>query len=182
MTSPLTIPSAGLDTHLPDLQRLNVTEVLSSVTRAERRMLLIVAMIGIVVAHTGLIPSKISALGIEFGQTDQRGFLIILIVIIGYLVGAFTLYAGADFIAWRFAYDTALLHHLKHEPAVIPEPDSPTDKPWQKAQKEVQRRRGRWSRLARTISKLRGLWEFVLPVLVGVYAIAALLWTYRVVW
>src|SRR5436305_2954409 len=62
---------------------------LSEVTRKERRTLLGVAALGIVVAKAGIVPSRISALGVEFGKTDQATLLRMLALIIGYFLLAF---------------------------------------------------------------------------------------------
>jgi amino acid permease len=58
--------------------------------------------------RTGLVPSKISALGLEFSQTDQKSLLSILALITLYFVAAFILYASSDFVAWRLAFVEAL--------------------------------------------------------------------------
>jgi hypothetical protein len=169
-------PEPKLGEHLQELERLRVGEVLSPVTRAERRTLLAVALLAAAVAHTGLIPSKISALGIEFARTDQRALLLILAVIVIYFTTTFTIYASNDFLAWRGAHDDALLMHLQHEHAFVPIPDSASDRPWEQAQKAIVRRRWRWGTLARKMSYIRAAWEFALPILAGAYAIGALLW------
>lgn len=63
--------------------------------------MLAVSGIGLLVAWAGLVPTKISALGIEFNQTEQRNLKISLAVVIAYFAVAFALYAWADFLAWR---------------------------------------------------------------------------------
>jgi len=162
--------------HLHELERLRVGELLGKVTRAERRILLGVAMLAIAVGHTGLIPSKIAALGIEFEHADQRALLVILAVIVTYFTVAFAIYATADFLAWRAAHDDALLMHPQNEHAFVPIADAPGDKPPERIQKKIWRRRWRWGTLARKTSYVRAAWEFVLPIAVGFYAIGVVLW------
>ena len=161
---------------LGKLHSLQVGEVLRDVTRAERRILLGVSMLSVAVAHTGLIPSKISALGIEFERADQRALLVILVIIVVYFTLTFVIYAAADFLAWRSAHDEALLRHLQHEHAFVRIPDDPQDKPAERTQKKIRRQLWWWGTLARKTSYLRAVWEFVLPIVVGLYAIGALLW------
>lgn len=73
---------------------------LREVTRKERRALLGLCMVAIVVVKTGLIPTKISAVGIEFSSTHQESLLFILGLIVLYFFLGFLLYAITDFIAW----------------------------------------------------------------------------------
>lgn len=161
--------------YLNELERLRTSEILGKVTRAERRVLLGVAMLAVAVAHTGLIPSRISALGIEFARADQRAILVILSVVVTYFTVTFMIYAATDFLAWRGAHDDALLMHLREEHAFVPIHDAADDKPFERIQKRIVRRRWRWGSLARKNQYVRAVWEFVLPIAVGFYAIGILL-------
>ena len=84
--------------------QIRLRDPLSEVTRKERRLLLSTALLGIVLVKTGLVPSKVSALGIEFSQTDQQSILRILAFVVIYFLCAFTLYGLSDFLAWRFEF------------------------------------------------------------------------------
>ena len=56
---------------------------LNEVARRERRSLLAVSFLSMVIVCTGLMPKKINALGIELTITDQKillGFIALLIV------------------------------------------------------------------------------------------------------
>ncbi len=70
-------------------------------TRKERRNLLGTSAVGIVMVKTGLIPTKISALGIEFSDTNRVTLLRILAGITVYFLVAFIIYAISDFWAYR---------------------------------------------------------------------------------
>ena len=59
---------------------------LGEVTRKERKTLLATSMIGIVVEKTGLVPSKISAIGIEFAKSDQNTILSLLSLVVFYFL------------------------------------------------------------------------------------------------
>jgi hypothetical protein len=69
---------------------------LSKVARAERRTLLGVSTIGIVIAKSGLVPAKITALGIEFDQADQSLLLKMLAWIVVYFLGNSDFVVGDD--------------------------------------------------------------------------------------
>ena len=61
-----------------------VSDCLSEVTRKERRSLLGISMLGIVITQAELVPTKISALGVEFSQANQAVLLLILAFVVGY--------------------------------------------------------------------------------------------------
>lgn len=56
----------------PSPAEILVADPLESVTRRERKTLLGLCAIGIAIVHMELVPTKISALGIEFSKTDQQ--------------------------------------------------------------------------------------------------------------
>ena len=74
---------------------------LSEVTRAERKTLLLVSAIGIVMELTGLVPSKITTFGVEFSEADQDLLLGLFGGVVIYFLVAFLVYAWSDFLAWR---------------------------------------------------------------------------------
>ena len=57
---------------------------LREVTRNERKILLGVSMLGLVMVKGSLVPVKISALGIDFSKTNQTALLTILAIIVAY--------------------------------------------------------------------------------------------------
>lgn len=155
----------------PTPSEVAVRDPLSQVTRNERRLLLGVSMVAITLVKTGLVPSKISALGIEFTKTDQKSLLSIVALITAYFVVAFTIYALADFIAWRLAFRAALRESFAQR---------------RKREAEVQNKDEQYfyERLARErvvfilskpVSLIRAVFEFLLPILVGIYAIISVL-------
>ena len=154
---------------------LLLADPLSEVTRKERRMLLGVSMLAVALVKTGLVPTKIEALGVEFDKSNQQALLSILAVVTLYFLAAFVIYAAADFLAWRRALHRArvesLAEHLKRE-------REGTSDAYRKEQMQI------WERsrtgfasfaLAQPVGVLRALFEFLLPLLVGVYA-TWLLW------
>ena len=155
----------------PTPSELSLRDPLSQVTRKERRFLLGVGMVGITLVKTGLVPSKISALGIEFTKTDQKSLLFIVALITAYFVVAFTIYAVSDFIAWRLVYRAALRE-------VLAQREKSFDK---RVKDQVDGRIPSMSRgriifiLAKPIAYIRAVFEFLLPILVGIYAILSVL-------
>jgi hypothetical protein len=81
---------------------------LSDVTRKERVYLLATSTIGIAIVKTGLVPSEISALGIQFEEANQSTLLLLLGMIVAYFLVAFIIYAVADFFAWLEYYRTVV--------------------------------------------------------------------------
>jgi hypothetical protein len=87
---------------------IRLRDPLSDVTRTERRNLLGVSAIGIVIAKSALVPSKITALGIEFDPSDQRALLKMLAAIVFYFLLAFVIYAISDLVEWRTSFHKAV--------------------------------------------------------------------------
>jgi len=83
----------------PQFPKAILKSPLSDDTKNERRNLLVASAIGIIIVKTGLIPTKISALGIEFSQTDKTMLLKILAWIMIYLTISFSIYALSDFVS-----------------------------------------------------------------------------------
>ena len=74
---------------------------LTELTRKERRSLLGVGILGVAIAKTGIVPTKISALGIEFTKTDQQSLLFIIGLVVAYFFFAFVIYAWSDYLRFQ---------------------------------------------------------------------------------
>jgi cytochrome c-type biogenesis protein CcmH/NrfG len=72
---------------------------LSEVARKERRALLAASTAGYIVVKTGLVPSKIEALGITFSGTEQGALLAVFGLVVAYFTVSFVLYAATDALA-----------------------------------------------------------------------------------
>lgn len=148
-----------------------LADPLSSIARAERRNLLLAATLAILIAHVNLVPTRMSALGLEFAPPAQASFLVVTALVVGYFMLAFATYALADLFVWRKRYydylaavereskDWTLQDQIEHDEvhANLPTID------WYY----------QWSP---RVANVRMLFEFVLPLLVGAYAISALIW------
>ena len=147
---------------------------LTEVTRKQRTLLLGVSALGATIAQTGLTPTKISALGIEFAQSDQRAFLGILIVAILYFLAAFVVYGASDFFAWRLAAiiareEAARKNYRRQQDAV--------EAKFAETHGDTFRLNPRdffLVRWGRKHSVIRALFEFALPMAAGIYAIFVL--------
>jgi len=87
-----------------------LADPLSELTRRERRVLLAVSALAILVADAGLLPSQISALGIEFDSYDQRFLYLSLVGFVFYFFATFGIYAYSDFLSWTMKVKTAIVN------------------------------------------------------------------------
>lgn len=151
---------------------------LTEVTRKERRILLGTCAIAFTTARTGLVPSKISALGVDFTAGDQKSLLSIMALVITYFLIAFLTYAIADFVAWRVAFHSAVRELAKSR---LEERTDPAAEARARAiRDEMQALSGRsylWGSMSRPVSILRALLDCAVPVAVGIATIAILLRT-----
>jgi hypothetical protein len=74
---------------------------LREVTRKERRSLLGISVIAILVGWTGLVPEKIENLGITFAATERKALLWVSIWVVIYYFTAFLIYAWSDYLNHR---------------------------------------------------------------------------------
>lgn len=74
---------------------------LSEETRKERWHLLLTSAVSITLVKANIVPTKISALGIDFSPANQRMLLYILIGITIYFLVAFIIYGLTDFWSYR---------------------------------------------------------------------------------
>lgn len=150
---------------------------LSDVTRRERRLLLGACAIAITMVKTGLVPSKISALGIDFSPGDQKSLLWIAALVVFYFVGAFLTYGISDFISWRVAFHDALRDIAKQRYEESRRGEDP-DIRGHAILEEMEKlgvRNYRWGHMSKPVSLLRASFDFGLPIVLGIYTIVALL-------
>jgi hypothetical protein len=152
-------------------------------------------MVGIPILKTGLVPTKNTALGIEFGEDDQQTFLFLLGLVVVYFLAAFLIYAASDFLAWWEVYRVAR--------AEIEEPEMKLYEELAKKRDEIRRASGetpgphgemperiseeleaaipfltsldRTRRTGLVFASIRALFEYLLRILVGAYAAYILL-------
>ena len=151
---------------------VRIRDPLSEVTRKERRFLLGMCIICIGIIEIGIVPTKISALGVDFSPTTQKSLLMILASIVGYFLIAFSIYAASDFLAWRIAFHQAVRDSLK----LRAEEEMSTDIR-ERTRKEkllldemliLGRPNFAWASAYKPISLSRAIFDFVIPVLLGI--------------
>ena len=99
-----------------DAQDLINYDPLSEVTRKERRSLLGIAMLGLALITIPLVPQKLSALGLEFSDINQKTFVNLYALLLTYYIVAFLVYAFADYIAWRRGDILRYSAHVRSSP------------------------------------------------------------------
>ena len=122
------------------------------------------------IAHTGLIPTQIEGLGIQFSTGDQRAFVVILALIVCYTLAAFTLTAVVDFYVEKLRRKEYLESQMSESSFM----------------------KGKWEEISARLKELyhplevdesqisklafyRVFLEVYLPILVGLYGLVALL-------
>jgi len=126
--------------------------------------------------YTGLIPSKIAAFGVEFSSTDQKAILSSMAAVTSYFFLTFLIYAWTDFLAWRLAIHNVIIELRKEKEAEhsrkmmgedIPSSDE-RDYPYYRTRRYL-------VMMSRPVSIIRAIIEFLVPLLVAIYAIMNLL-------
>jgi hypothetical protein len=153
---------------------------LREITRKERRTLLGVSVIAILVAKTGILPHKIESIGIELLSDSKPVVLLTLAAVVLYFLIAFVTYAASDLIAWQRSY-FELKDHLEFEE---------TKRQYEAEEKNLKNvvigisaPPPRWltgwqhvlHKAVLPMSVLRALVEFVLPLGVGTFSLVSLI-------
>ena len=155
----------------------NLNDPLSEVTRKERKVLLGLSMVSLFFSQAGILPSKISALGIELKTTDQNTILYLMSAGLVYFIVAFSLYAMSDFMVWKKAINRDYLSQFRK--MVINDysqgPDNPIDCDVESEEARLYKKNKIWATLTKPVSKARAFFEFLLPLIVGLYAVVMML-------
>ena len=158
---------------------------LTEVTRRERRALLGVSMLGLALVKVPLVPEKLGAFGIEFTDVNRQTFALMFALVVGYFLVAFLVYAVSDFVAWRrsevIRYSAYVRLQEKDPPLTRADLATPLIGESGRPLKEhvpgpspVYTGFASW-KTALFASRLRALFEFVLPVIFALYVLQALL-------
>jgi hypothetical protein len=158
-----------------DFEHPRLRDALSNVTRRERQFLLGISLLGITLIKAGLVPSKISGLGIEFQSADQEALLSIVAVVIVYFLVAFIIYATSDYLAWKIAIskqfiESAVSSYEKDILGLFPQPGT-ADENIQEFKHDLQKKFRFYFKLITPTSIIRALFDFGLPIAVGCYAL-----------
>lgn len=77
---------------------------LGAVAISNRKQLLLFSVLGIIVTILGVMPTKITMLGIEFDASNQRAFLILLAIVVVYYLISFVVSLLSDLMAWKVLF------------------------------------------------------------------------------
>ena len=131
-----------------------------------------ISAIGIVIVRIGLIPEKISALGIDFATHNQQALLHFLALVVLFYTLAFMIYAVSDFITWRLSFVSELKRILnerrdrqRRESPFVPSSDD----------EMLYQLESKWNLLSTATSAFRTAFEFVVPLIVAIYSMIGLL-------
>ncbi|NHZ86609.1 MAG: hypothetical protein GWP19_12145 [Planctomycetia bacterium] len=152
------------------VSEVRVKDPLRKVTRKERRLLLISSAFGIVIVKSGLIPTKITTLGIEFSETNQESLLYVVSAIVIYFLIAFIIYSSSDFIAWRIDFNRTRLEAFQSKK------DTQSENADYKKHIDTYNRLYRLVYFSIPISFLRAIFDFGIPILVSIYSIYILIY------
>jgi hypothetical protein len=166
---------------------LSISDPLSDRSRKSRTWLLVCSVIGFAVTQVGLVPTKITALGLEFSSGDRSSIVVLIFVVTLYFLVMFGLYALADYSAWHFrkmaadweddmaAYDSHR-KHLIEESKLSPEQREALEEHGQLLGRmwrggNFSGRENKLRKLAVVLGWFIGSVEFWLPPLLGVWSL-----------
>jgi Ca2+/Na+ antiporter len=153
-------------------KNISLVDPLSEVTRKERRMLLGLSMLGIFFVKAGILPTKISALGVDLATNDQGAFLFLTSLVLLYFTVAFFIYAMSDFIVWRKSLtELYLLEYRQYMQERDYRPQSADEAELEEEETRAHKRNAIWLSLTKPMSIFRAIFEFALPLFVGLYSI-----------
>lgn len=147
---------------------------LSGETRTKRKYLLVSSLIGIAMAKARIVPKNISALGVDLEPSNQGALLYLVSVVIIYFLFAFVVYALSDFIGWR---KRVSLFYEENTKAFIRRINGRDNDDYDYTSefatyiKEAKERVRYWKKLSPIASIIRGLFDFLLPLLISAYAV-----------
>jgi hypothetical protein len=159
----------------PDLQMF-LKDPLLETTRRERTSLLGAATVGVLFAHTGLVPQEISVLGIQFSPLERLAWCMILALIVCYFLVAFSLYCVTDYVSWRRAARADLFRQAHDQLSSL---RTPSTAPLGSSTAAAQKVGDQYATPYRIESRLwqaRCAFDMLLPVALGIYSIVALCW------
>jgi hypothetical protein len=90
-------------------------EPLNETTRKVRRNLMAASVIGVVFTKVGLVPTKISAFGVEFSSSNQSALMLLLASAIGYFAISFAVYVYSELTAWQLVFTSKKMEDMKSE-------------------------------------------------------------------
>ncbi|WP_415911306.1 hypothetical protein [Neptuniibacter sp. QD37_11] len=71
------------------------------------------SVIGVVITKVGLVPSKISAFGVEFSSSNQQALMILLASAIAYFGVSFLVYVYSELTAWQLVFTSKQIEDMR---------------------------------------------------------------------
>jgi len=113
----------------PPSMRELARDPFGEVTRKERRALLALSVLGILIGRTGMMPTKIESVGITFNADQHAAVLYLLAAVIFYFLCVFLCYSILDYVAtWESRAadrETRLTDSPKAGYVMLPPPRTP---------------------------------------------------------
>lgn len=170
---------------------IRLQDPLTGTTRHMRSSLLASSVLGLIIAKTGLIPSRIGDLGIEFTADHRASLIIIVLFTVLYFFVAFLVYALSDFSRWQLSLRASLLRKkaIENRAALYKEPGLQAETEIPGAQGMALRQEAARARLDKTLDEakenylwpywqmatplgwVRAFLEFTFPLAFGIYTI-----------
>ncbi|HDM8137811.1 TPA: hypothetical protein P0E12_002044 [Vibrio harveyi] len=145
-------------------------EPLNETTRKARRNLLAASVLGIVTSKVGLVPTKISAFGVEFSSSNLEALMTLLALSIGYFLITFVVYITSELQGWQLLITSKQLLELKEERISN---STPFDSRDSKIEAEFQERMYSVYSRTKPVFYTRLFVEVLIPSVIATYAIIA---------
>ena len=142
---------------------------LGEVARKERRSLLGISAIAILVGWTGLVPAKIENFGITFAAPERKALLWVFVAVVVYYTLAFIIYSISDALSYGYA-----VYRGREELRKQNEEDSKNVMNAMRRETQPVVDSWRFVGLVTPASLARGLFDFIVPLLVAGLAIWSL--------
>jgi hypothetical protein len=145
---------------------------LTDETRKKSHGLVLLGMLSIGMAWTGVSPERIVAIGIDFGKINPKALYWVMIIALFYFLVGFVVYAIYDGLEiraqfWKMAID----EHKKEAAEVPPQPGKPKLRP---SAVQFYEAKLFHNPAHKTIYVMRILYDCVIPVAIGAVAISGL--------
>jgi hypothetical protein len=148
-----------------------VADPLSEVTRANRKWLLFSSLLGVLFVQAGLVPTRLSLLGTEFKQWEDKNLILVLICVSAFYLVSFVVAAVSDYFSLRMKIFTADTDDdATYELLLQREADDELTE--QDKILLFRLRTHAWIfNTSNWVSKLRLIVEFILPTIFSIYSI-----------
>lgn len=148
-----------------------ISDSLSSASRRERKNLLVASAFSLLFSLAGLVPKELSFLGITLTEPDQKHLIYIMASVILYFFLAFIFYCIPDAFIW-------MKHQHDYDRARHSEPDD-----WDQNKNESIADHQYeptpifllFSRMIRFVARARVVFDFLIPLLIGIFSILMLI-------